>query len=178
MKRIAAGALALLLTALWSAAVGKDADEGAGPQKAIAVVHGIGGHKVHGTVTFTVHDDSIEIAVNLRGLTPGEHAFHIHEFGDCSSKDGMAAGGHFNPEKHHHGGPDAEQRHVGDLGNITAGEDGKVNVTLKDKLVRLHGPHSIIGRSVIVHEKADDLKTDPAGNAGARIACGVVGIAK
>ncbi|HEV3258866.1 MAG TPA: superoxide dismutase family protein [Gemmataceae bacterium] len=177
MKKFAVGVVALLVTAAWSVTA-KEADPDAGPKKAIAVVHGIGDHKVHGTVTFTKHDDSIEISIKLSGLTPGEHAFHIHEFGDCSSKDGMAAGGHFNPEKHKHGGPHAEQRHVGDLGNIKADDDGKVELTLDDKLIQLQGPHSIIGRSVIVHEKADDLKTDPAGNAGARIACGVVGIAK
>ena len=90
----------------------------------------------------------------------------------------MSAGGHFNPDGHQHAGPDAENRHEGDLGNITADASGKAHYDRVDARLALGGRHSIIGRSVIVHEKADDLKSQPAGNAGARVACGAIGIAK
>jgi Cu-Zn family superoxide dismutase len=151
---------------------------GVPPSKAVAVLMPLGESKVSGTLTFTQKDGFIEITGEITGLTPGEHAFHVHEFGDCSSKDGMSTGGHFNPDHKHHGGPDSESRHVGDLGNIKADDSGKVDLHIEDKLIQLHGPHSIVGRGLIIHAKADDLRSDPAGNAGGRIACGVIGIAK
>ena len=90
----------------------------------------------------------------------------------------MSAGGHFDPEHQPHGGPHSAKRHVGDLGNVTANGRGVAEIKITDSVVQLHGPHSIIGRSLIVHAKADDLKSQPAGNAGDRIACAVIGIAK
>jgi Cu-Zn family superoxide dismutase len=149
-----------------------------GPTKAIAVLHPTAKSKVHGVITFTQKDGYVEVAGEVRELSPGMHGFHIHEFGDCSSADGSSAGGHFDPEGAPHGGPHDTKRHVGDLGNIKAGEDGVAKVMLKDKMLSLSGPHSIVGRSVIVHAKADDLKSQPSGDAGGRVACGVVGIAK
>ena len=158
---------------------GKKDERSHGPRKAIAVLHGLGEHhNIKGIVTFAQEDDSIHVSGEISGLTPGEHAFHVHEFGDCSSADGKSAGAHFNPEHKMHGGPETEQRHVGDLGNIKADDQGNATIDIHDKVIQLHGPHSIIGRSLIVHAKADDLKTDPAGNAGDRIACAVIGIAK
>jgi Cu-Zn family superoxide dismutase len=150
---------------------------GSTPTKAVAVMMPLGDSKVSGTVTFTQKDGHIEITGEITGLTPGEHAFHVHEFGDCTSKDGSSAGGHFNPEHMHHGAPDSANRHIGDLGNIKADENGKVDLHIEDKLIQLHGPHSIVGRGLIIHAKVDDF-TDPVGNAGGRIACGVIGIAK
>ena len=179
MRRFALGSVALLILVLFLG--GTAADEKAahkGPGKAIAVLHGLGGSGVKGTITFTQHDDYVSISGEITGLTPGEHAFHVHEFGECSSADGMSAGGHFNPDKKPHGGPHDEDRHVGDLGNLKADDNGKTVVNMEDKLVQLSGPHSVIGRSVIVHAMADDLKSQPAGNAGGRIACAVIGIAK
>jgi len=173
MTRIAAVTLALLGTACW--AVAQEAEQG--PTKAVAVVHGLGNHHVHGTVTFVVDGEEVEVHIQLAGLTPGEHAFHVHEFGDCSSKDGMSAGGHFNPEHAEHGHRTHGPRHVGDLGNIKADDQGNVDITFRDKVIKLHGPHSIVGRSLIVHEKPDEF-TQPVGNAGGRVGCGVVGIAK
>jgi Cu-Zn family superoxide dismutase len=175
MKKLVAVMLVLLAPALvaWAA----DAGENAGPQKAIAVLHGVGSSHVHGQIVFTQQDGYVEITGEVMGLTPGQHAFHVHEFGDCSAPDASSAGGHFNPEKKPHGGPDDENRHVGDLGNITADESGKATISVKDKLITLHGEHSIIGRAVIVHGDKDDLKSQPSGNAGTRVACGVVGIA-
>ena len=148
------------------------------PTKAIAVLHPTKDNKVEGTVTFTRTEDEIKVVADVTGLTPGKHGFHIHEFGDCSSPDGKAAGGHFNPTKAPHAGHDAAQRHVGDLGNIEADSAGKAHLQLTDKLMTMSGEKSIIGRGLIVHEKADDLKTQPTGDAGGRLACGVIGIAK
>jgi Cu-Zn family superoxide dismutase len=145
--------------------------------KGVAVVHALGDHKVSGKVTFTQTDEGVEIVAELTGLHPGEHGFHVHEFGDCSMADGKCAGGHFNPTGAPHGGPDSAKRHVGDLGNIKADGEGKATYKRVDKLIALNGPHSVIGRSVIIHAKADDLKTQPPGDAGDRIGCGTIGIA-
>jgi Cu-Zn family superoxide dismutase len=132
--------------------------------------------KVNGSITFTDRGDHVEIVGVIMGLTPGEHGFHIHEFGDCCSPEGECAGGHFDPKGSAHGGPDDPQRHVGDLGNIKADGSGCAMVSIKDKMIRLSGEHSIIGRAVVVHADGDDLKTQPSGNAGDRVACGVIGI--
>jgi len=148
------------------------------PTKAIAVLHPTQGSQVAGTVTFTKSGDGIKIVADVTGLTPGKHGFHIHEFGDCSSPDGKAAGGHFNPTNSPHAGHDAAQRHVGDLGNLEADSSGKAHLELTDNMMTMSGDKSIIGRGVIVHEKEDDLKSQPVGNAGGRLACGVIGIAK
>jgi Cu-Zn family superoxide dismutase len=146
--------------------------------KAIAVLHPTTGSNVAGTVTFTASGDQVKVVADISGLTPGKHGFHIHEFGDCSDPKAASAGGHFNPTNHQHGAPDAENRHAGDLGNIEADASGKAHVDLTDRMMKLAGPDSIIGHAVIVHEKADDLKTQPTGDAGGRLACGVIGIAK
>jgi Cu-Zn family superoxide dismutase len=90
----------------------------------------------------------------------------------------MSAGGHFNPTSHHHGAPDATDRHAGDLGNIEADASGKAHLEMSDKVMKLTGSDSILGHSLIVHEKVDDLKTQPTGNSGGRVACGVIGVAK
>jgi Cu-Zn family superoxide dismutase len=129
--------------------------------------------KVSGTVTFTKSGDEVEVTGDIENLTPGPHGFHIHDKGDCSAPDAVSAGPHFNPTHQHHGGPDTAERHSGDLGNIEADKSGKAHVHWKGKL-SLAGNDSIIGKSLVVHEKADDLKSDPAGNSGARIACGVI----
>ena len=149
-----------------------------GPTKAIAVLYPTKGNSVQGVVTFTKSGEEIKIVADLTGLTPGKHGFHIHEFGDCSSPDGNTAGGHFNPRKNPHAGHDAAQRHEGDLGNLEADSSGKAHLELTDTMIEMSGDNSIIGRGVIVHEKEDDLKSQPVGNAGARVACGVIGPAK
>jgi Cu-Zn family superoxide dismutase len=129
-------------------------------------------------VTFTLTTGGVRVEADIRGLTPGPHGFHIHEFGDCSSPDAMSTGGHFNPTKSEHGAPASTKRHVGDLGNIEADDDGHATLDLIDPALAFSGPNSIIGRGLVVHEKADDLKTQPTGNAGGRLAVGVIGIAK
>lgn len=132
---------------------------------------------VTGTVEFKETDDGIEVTANLEGLKKGSHGFHIHENGDCSAPDAKSAGGHFNPGNHQHGSPEAEERHGGDLGNLTAGKDGKATATLTVKGITLKdGDASIVGKGVIIHAKADDFKTQPTGNAGDRIACGVIAL--
>ncbi|HJT80523.1 MAG TPA: superoxide dismutase family protein [Chthoniobacterales bacterium] len=145
--------------------------------KATAKLEPKSGSKVTGTITFTKAGDDVEVHGDIENLTPGTHGFHIHEKGDCSAPDAASAGAHFNPSKKHHGGPTGAERHEGDLGNIEAGKDGKAHVHWKGKMA-LSGADSIIGKSVVVHEKADDLKTDPSGNSGGRIACGVIEAAK
>jgi superoxide dismutase, Cu-Zn family len=146
--------------------------------KAIAVLHATSGSNVAGTVTFTAAGDEVKVVADITGLTPGKHGFHIHEFGDCSAPDAKSAGGHFNPTNHQHGAPDATDRHAGDLGNIEADASGKAHLEMSDKVMKLNGSDSIVGHAVIVHEKADDLKTQPTGDAGGRVACGVIGVAK
>jgi Cu-Zn family superoxide dismutase len=131
--------------------------------------------KVSGTITFKEVDGGVEATATLEGLTPGDHAWHVHEKGDCSAPDGTSAGGHFNPENHKHGAPEADERHAGDFGNLTAGKDGKASKTFTMKGITLaDGTTSIVGKGFIVHAKADDFKTQPTGNAGDRVACGVI----
>jgi len=148
------------------------------PTKAVAVLHPTKGSTVEGIVTFTKSGDETKIVADIIGLAPGKHGFHIHEFGDCSSPDGKAAGGHFNPTNNPHAGHDVAQRHEGDMGNIEADSSGKAHLELTDSMMTMSGEKSIIGHGVIVHEKADDLKSQPTGDAGGRVACGVIGIAK
>ena len=152
------------------------------PQKkvtnATAVIHPTKGQAVSGVVKFEQTDAGCKITWELLGLTPGKHGFHIHEFGDMSSPDGMATGGHFNPDMHKHGGPTSAERHVGDLGNVVADDKGVAKGEMVDKLISLGGANSVVGRAVIVHEKEDDMKTDPTGDAGGRIGIGVIGISK
>jgi Cu-Zn family superoxide dismutase len=134
--------------------------------------------KVKGTLHFRKAANGVRVQGTISGLTPGSHGFHVHEFGDCSAPDFTSAGGHFNPTGEPHGAPDAPKRHEGDLGNIQAGADGSVNVDYTDSRLDFDGDDSVLGRGVIVHEKADDLKTQPTGDAGGRLACGVIGAAK
>ena len=161
--------------ALTSAAL---AAEASAPQAAIAVLHATKGNNCHGFVRFTQEGDSVKVIAELEGLNPGQkHAFHIHQYGDCSAPDGMSAGGHYNPEGHQHGLPDAEKRHAGDLGNVQADNEGKTHYEITVENISVMGKRNpIIGRGVIVHAKVDD-GSQPVGNAGGRIACGVIGIA-
>jgi Cu-Zn family superoxide dismutase len=180
MKKLGMATLALLLPIVWfSAADAEQQDKmKEGVHKAVCVLHSTKGHEAHGTIWFTQKGNEVEIHGEIMGLKPGMHAFHVHEFGDCSSPDAMSAGAHFNPEGAPHGGPHTAKRHVGDLGNIKADGTGKASVQIQDAAIKLSGPHSILGRSLIVHADPDDFKSQPAGNAGARVGCGVIGVAK
>ncbi len=147
-------------------------------KKAVCVLHPTQGKNVSGIVTFTQVDNGIQVEADIDGLTPGQHGFHVHEYGDCSAPDGTSTGGHFNPDHKNHGAPTDAERHVGDLGNVTADSTGHAHLSMIDNVISFSGPHSIIGRGIIVHAGEDDLKTQPTGNAGARVACGTIGIAK
>jgi Cu-Zn family superoxide dismutase len=119
-------------------------------------------------------DGSVEVQVDLTGVPAGVHGFHIHEMGDCGD-EGKSAGAHFNPLSMPHAGPDSASRHAGDFGNVTAGENGEVHSTFITRSVTVReGTMSVVGRAVVLHRDRDDLRTQPSGNAGEPIACGVV----
>jgi len=142
---------------------------------AMATLAPTSGSTASGTVTFTeMSDGSVEVKVSLTGVPPGTHGFHVHDKGDCGD-NGNAAGGHFNPTGMAHGSPDAAAHHAGDFGNVDADASGNVNVTKTLHGITVSaGANSVVGHAVILHANADDLTTQPTGNAGARIACGVV----
>ncbi|MEO8352905.1 MAG: superoxide dismutase family protein [Chthoniobacteraceae bacterium] len=170
--------LAALGTALTVAATNAaDEIKPAEVTKAIAILMPTEGNDVKGTVSFIKTADGVKVEGKITGLTPGKHGFHIHEFGDLSSPDGKSLGGHFNPEGHQHGGLDAKMRHAGDFGNIEADDQGVATVDFVDKAISLSGENSILGRGVVVHAKADDLKSQPSGDAGARVAVASIGVA-
>jgi Cu-Zn family superoxide dismutase len=146
--------------------------------RAVAVLAPTKGNTVEGTVTFAAVSGGVAVKASLKGLPPGGHGFHVHEFGDCTAPDGTAAGGHFNPAGNPHGAPADAKRHAGDLGNIQAAADGTATLDWTDPTMKLDGADGVIGHAVIVHANADDLKTQPTGNAGGRVACGVIGVAK
>ena len=147
---------------------------------AIAVLTPTAGNTAHGWVRFTHEGHHMKVVAHIEGLAPNtEHGFHIHEYGDISSADGMSTGGHYNPEGHKHGSPDPKEHHAGDLGNVKADDHGVANLELTLEGISINGEHDpIIGRGVVLHAKADDLKSQPSGDAGARIAVGVIGAAK
>lgn len=180
-RNVTLGCAILTLSAAWLYSAKPQAQAAPQPApavtKAIAVVHPLGESKVKGVVTFTQQENGVEIVAEVTGLEAGEHGFHIHEFGDCSMADGTCAGGHFNPTGAAHGGPNDEERHAGDFGNLKADSSGKATYKRVDKMIQLNGPHSIVGRAVIIHAGRDDLKSQPSGDAGARVGCGVIGIA-
>lgn len=132
------------------------------------------GNNTKGAIKFSEVKNGVRVTGEVSGLTPGKHGFHVHENGDCSSGDGKSAGGHFNPKDKQHGGPQSEQKHVGDLGNIEADQNGTAAIDRVFPFLSLEGDYSIIGRGLIVHADADDLHSQPTGNAGARLACAVI----
>ncbi|MEX1012394.1 MAG: superoxide dismutase family protein [Waddliaceae bacterium] len=139
-----------------------------------AVLSPTEGNQVKGEVIFSKMNNGVRVIAKVEGLTPGPHGFHIHEHGDCSAPDGTSAGGHYNPTNESHGCTDNQKRHVGDLGNIFADEAGRAYYERVDHVISLTGKHGIIGKAVIIHEKADDCKSEPTGDAGGRLACGVI----
>lgn len=145
---------------------------------AIAVIQPTAGNSASGVIRFSQEGDKVRVRALLRGLTPGKHGFHIHEFGDITSADGTSAGGHYNPDHHKHGLPPVHARHAGSFGNVEANVSGNATFELLDDTISVTGTfHPIIGRSIVVHAKEDD-GSGPVGNAGARVGVGVIGIAK
>jgi Cu-Zn family superoxide dismutase len=146
------------------------------PLRATAALQATKGNKAFGEATFEEVDGKVRVIVFTQGLVPGrEHGLHIHEAGDCSSGDGMSAKGHFNPHGKPHGDPKSAERHAGDLPSLKVEKNGraKLDVTV-DGISIGSGPGNIVGRGLIIHADPDDYKTQPTGNAGARIACGVI----
>lgn len=134
------------------------------------------GSTVKGTVHFTdVGDGNVEVQADLTGVPPGTHGFHIHEKGDCGN-NATNAGGHFNPTGMIHGAPDAVSHHAGDFGNVTAEANGEVHARFTTHSISLKSGDATyaVGHAVVLHANPDDLTSQPAGNAGARIACGIV----
>ncbi len=165
---LAAAAVTALLTACQTVP--------AEPPRATAQLQTTKGNKTFGEATFDQVGDKVHVVVYVQGLKPNqEHGLHIHEKGDCSSGDGMSAGGHFNPFAKPHGRHDSAERHAGDLPSLKAGKDGRAKIDVEiTGFTVAPGPASIIGRGLIVHADPDDYKTQPTGNAGARLACGVI----
>lgn len=130
--------------------------------------------KVTGSISVVTMGRGVHFRGTVSGLTPGKHGFHIHEKGDCSAPDASSAGGHFNPDQKPHGAADAADKHAGDLGNIEAGADGSATVDLHMNGLTLGTEaNSIKGKAIIVHANPDDF-SQPTGNAGGRVACGVI----
>ena len=152
----------------------------AATKKAVAVLKGTSA--VEGVATLIQEDDGpTTVSVRITGLTPGLHGFHLHEYGDTTNGC-ISTGAHFNPNNLTHGAPEDEVRHAGDLGNIVANAEGVAEATIVDNQIPLSGPNSVVGRALVVHELEDDLGKGghelslTTGNAGGRLACGVVGL--
>jgi Cu-Zn family superoxide dismutase len=181
-KTLASLGLALLAAAM-AGAQDRSQPSPTGDQvdRAVALLAPTAGQQATGTVSFTAAGSGkVRVVAELRGLPPkSTHGFHVHEFGDCSAPDASSAGAHFSPETRPHGGPKASQRHAGDLGNVEADANGvaRVELTVSDLAIAT-GPSAVVGRAVVLHAKPDDLETQPSGNSGDRVACGVIGAAK
>ena len=164
----------LVLAALAAAALaGCQYMSGESP-RASAGLAATSGNKTVGEVTFEQMGDKVRVTAQVIGLNPNqEHGFHIHEVGDCSSGDGMSAKGHFNPYGKPHGR--GAERHAGDLPNLKADAMGRAHLTVDLDIISVTpGPTGIVGRGIIVHAQPDDYTSQPVGNAGARMACGVI----
>jgi len=143
--------------------------------RATAQIEGRAGSTLSGTAMFTQSAGLVRVVVDVEGAPEGIHGVHLHEKGDCSATDFTSAGGHFNPTGAPHGSPEAAQHHAGDFGNMTVGADGHGHLELDTRMLTVTpGDDSVLGRSIVIHEKADDLTSQPSGNAGSRIGCGVV----
>jgi Cu-Zn family superoxide dismutase len=149
-----------------------------GKDRAIATVTPTQGNQAKGTVWFEQRGARVMVMVDLHGLSPdSEHGFHVHELGDCSAPDASSAGGHFNPDDQPHGHYSVSSRHAGDLPNLKADSRGIAKVSFEvDGISVWPGSRSIIGRAIVVHGGADDYRSQPAGNSGSRIGCGVIGL--
>ena len=144
-------------------------------QSATARLEPTKGNATAGNVTFTQKGDRVAIEAKVSGLAPGGHGFHIHEKGDCSSGDGMSAGGHFNPTGKPHGNPSVPDHHTGDMPMLVADASGNASLSMELGAMTVgSGATDIVGKAVIVHKDPDDYTTQPTGNSGARVACGLI----
>jgi Cu-Zn family superoxide dismutase len=177
--KLSAAALCLavaMITLAWSGERGSGVSTRrvAVGEEGVAVLSPTRGYHVEGTLMLRQEGGMLHVTGEVTGLEPGEHGFHIHEFGDLRDPEGKAAGGHFNPTGERHGSPDSPHHHEGDLGNITADARGVAHVDKEAKGVELQ---SVLGRSFVVHAGVDDFVSQPSGDAGPRAAVGVIGIA-
>ncbi|XP_049866860.1 uncharacterized protein LOC126367393 [Pectinophora gossypiella] len=152
------------------------------PMRAIARIASPAGNEIQGNVTFTqLEDGKVHVEGSLYGLPKGQYGFHVHEKGDITGGC-LSTGSHFNPEHKDHGHPNDENRHVGDLGNVDFDDNRACHIDFTDSKISLIGPHGILGRGLVLHEKSDDFgrsshpDSRKTGNAGGRVACGVIGI--
>jgi superoxide dismutase, Cu-Zn family len=175
MKKLMAAATAVALLA-GCHGMAREQAATAEPLQATAALQPTQGSKAFGEATFEQMGDHVHVIVNAQGLKPNqEHGFHIHEAGDCSSGDGMSAKGHFNTAGKPHGNPTASEHHAGDLPALKADKDGRAKLdAMVEGITLAPGPTSIVGRGLIIHADPDDYQTQPTGNSGARIACGVI----
>ena len=166
----------LVLAAVAIAALAGCGSMGMGSKpSAVANLEPTTGNTAKGTVTFTQDGDSVRVSATVSGLKPGgEHGFHVHEKGDCSSGDGMSTGGHYNPDGKPHG-PQASPHHAGDMPSLVADSYGNANASFTLRGVAVgSGSADLVGKGLIVHRDPDDYRTQPTGNAGPRIACAVI----
>ncbi len=145
-------------------------------KQAIAIINASSGSEVSGTATFTQTGQNVMLRIEVENVSPGEHGVHIHEYGDCSAPNGTSAGGHWNPTNVAHGKWGEGEFHLGDIGNIMVGEDGTGSIELATDLweIGTGSDIDVVGKSIIVHADPDDFISQPSGNAGARIGCGVI----
>lgn len=178
MKRILFGLVAsgALAACSQTGQLGQMMGGGATAERAVAPLTAKSGTNTQGTVTFTQHGDHVMVLADVTGLPPNSvHGFHVHEKGDCSAPDAMSAGGHFNPTGKPHGSVNTLDHHVGDMPNLTADANGRARASFQlTGMTVAPGANSVVGRAVVVHKDPDDYKTQPTGNSGGRIACGVV----
>lgn len=169
MKKLVLLSISLLVLTAACATMGRPT--------ATATLSPTSGSTAQGTVRFVqLADGNTQVTVNLTGVPPGVHGFHVHEKGDCGD-NGNAAGGHFNPAATAHGAPQADPHHAGDFGNVTSDDAGRVQIEFLSPSITVEaGANSVVGRAVILHANPDDLTSQPTGNAGGRIACGVVNL--
>jgi Cu-Zn family superoxide dismutase len=172
---IAMAPLALLLGCASSTSSSTASPKPAAGPRANALIEGRSGSALSGMAVFTQNGDTVHVVVDVVNAPEGVHAVHLHEKGDCSAPDATSAGGHFNPMKMEHGSPDAPTHHAGDFGNMTVGGEGHGHLELDSAMLTVTaGDHSVLGHAIVVHAKEDDMHTQPTGNAGARLGCGVV----
>lgn len=169
MNRCATAVLSILSVAI----LGACATSMGGPS-ASAALAAKSGSTVSGNVIFSEAGGKLRIEATVAGLTPGEHGFHVHEAGDCSAPDATSAKGHFNPAGKQHGHHDSAEHHGGDLPNLVANAQGEARYSAEVAGLSLVGPNGVVGRSIVIHADPDDYKSQPAGNSGKRIACGVI----
>lgn len=168
-------AVAAVVAGLGACAMPGSSAPGGSGQRAMAPLQAKSGSQVGGTIMFSQQGTGLRVVARVTGLTPNqEHGFHIHEKGDCAAPDATSAGGHFNPTGQPHG-PQNMAHHAGDMPSLKANAVGNAEATFTIEGVTLAGAaDGVIGKAVIVHAKADDYKTQPTGDSGGRIACGVI----